>query len=70
MFISIIGGSFVSNTSGIKLGRLYILLKITSAEIIKLISPNSIINKTIFSSEKKISDENIKISFLILSLFS
>ena len=69
LFISIIGGSFVSNTSGIKLGRLYILLKITSAEIIKLISPNSIINKTIFSSEKKISDENIKISFLIFISF-
>ena len=49
--------------------RLYILLKITSAEIIKLISPNSVINKSIFSSEKKITDDNIKISFLIFISF-
>ncbi len=69
LFITIIGGSIISNTSGIKLSRLYILLKITSAEIIKLISPNSIINKTIFNSEKKITDDNIKISFLIFISF-
>ena len=41
----------------------------TSLEIIKLISPNSIINKTIFNSERKISDENVKISFLIFISF-
>ena len=69
LFICIIGGSLISNTSGIKLTRLYILLKITSAEIIKLISPNSIINKTIFNSQRKINDENIKISFLIFISF-
>ena len=59
----------ISNTSGIKLSRFYILLKITSAEIIKLISPNSIINKTIFNSNAKITDDNIKISFLIFISF-
>ena len=69
LFITIIGGSLISNTSGIKLTRLYILLKVTSAEIIKLISPNSIINKTIFNTERKINDENIKISFLIFISF-
>ncbi len=69
LFITIIGGSLVSNTSGIKLTRIYILLKITSAEIIKLISPNSIINKTIFNSDKKITDDNIRISFLIFISF-
>ena len=69
LLISIIGGSLISNTSGIKMTRFYILLKITSLEIIKLISPNSIINKTIFNSDKKISDENIKISFLIFISF-
>mgnify|MGYP005753832547 CR=1 FL=1 len=41
----------------------------TSAEILKLISPNSIINKTIFSSDKKITDDNIKISFLVFISF-
>ena len=69
LLITIIGGSLISNSSGIKLTRFYILLKITSLEIIKLISPNSIINKTIFNSDKKISDELIKISFLIFISF-
>ena len=69
LFITIIGGSLISNTSGVKLTRFYILLKIASSEIIKLISPNSIINKSIFNSEKKITDENVKISFLIFISF-
>ena len=69
LFITILGGSLISNTSGIKLARFYILIKITTSEIIKLISPNSIINKTIFNSENKITDENIKISFLIFISF-
>ena len=69
LLITIIGGSLISNTSGIKFSRFYILLKITSAEILKLISPNSIINKKIFTQENKITDENIKISFLIFISF-
>ena len=69
LLITIIGGSLISNTSGVKLTRFYILLKITSSEIIKLISPNSIINKTIFNSDRKISDDNVKISFLIFISF-
>ena len=69
LFITIIGGSLISNTSGIKLARFYILLKITSLEIIKLVSPNSVINKTIFNSDKKILDDDVKISFLIFISF-
>ena len=69
ILITAIGGSLVSNTSGIKFTRIYILLKTASSEIIKLISPNSIINKNIFNSEKKITDENVKISFLIFISF-
>ena len=69
LLITIIGGSLISNTSGIKLLRFYILLKTASAEIIKLVSPNSVINKNIFNSEKKIKNENIKISFLIFISF-
>jgi trk system potassium uptake protein TrkH len=69
LFITIIGGSLISNTSGIKLARFYILIKITSSEIIKLISPNSVVKKTIFSSEKTITDDHIKISFLIFISF-
>ena len=66
---AIIGGSLVSNTSGIKFIRLYILLKTASIEIIKLVSPNSVVNKNIFNSEKKIIDEDVKISFLIFISF-
>ena len=69
LLITMIGGSLVSNTSGIKLARIYILLKITSSEIIRLISPNSVINKTIFNSQFKITDDYIKISFLIFISF-
>jgi len=69
LLVTIVGGSLISNTSGIKLIRFYILLKISSSEILKLISPNSVINKTIFSSNRKISDENVRISFLIFISF-
>ena len=69
MLITVVGGSLISNTSGIKFMRIYILLKTASSEIIKLISPNSVINKNIFNLEKKITNENIKISFLIFISF-
>jgi len=69
ILITAVGGSLISNTSGIKFTRIYVLLKTASSEIIKLISPNSIINKNIFSSERKISDDYIKISFLIFISF-
>ena len=38
LLITIIGGSLISNTSGIKLTRFYILLKITSLEISNLLA--------------------------------
>ena len=69
ILITIIGGSIISNTSGIKFARIYILLKTASAEINKLVSPNSIVNKNIFNSDKKITNDNIKISFLIFISF-
>ena len=69
ILITAVGGSLISNTSGIKFTRIYVLLRTASSEIIKLISPNSVINKNIFNSEKKITDENIKISFLIFISF-
>ena len=67
LFITI-GGSLISNTSGIKLIRIYILLKSTTAEILKLVRPNNIISQNILF-EKKISKENAKISFLIFISF-
>tara|TARA_A100001011_G_scaffold52631_1_gene50870 strand:- start:2659 stop:4071 length:1413 start_codon:yes stop_codon:yes gene_type:complete len=69
ILITIIGGSLISNTSGIKFMRIYILIKIATVEIIKLTSPNSIINKNLFNSEKKITHDNIRVSFLIFISF-
>ena len=69
LLITMVGGSLISNTSGIKAMRLYILLKITSAEILKLISPNNILNKSFFGTKKNITDTHIKISFLIFISF-
>ncbi len=69
LLITIIGGSILSNTSGIKFARIYILFKAASLEVVKLVSPNSVTNKNIFYSEKKITDENIKISFLVFISF-
>ncbi|MBA1339201.1 MAG: trk system potassium uptake protein TrkH [Pelagibacterales bacterium] len=69
LLITILGGSIISNTSGIKFTRIYILLKTASAEIIKLVSPNSVVSRNLFDSSKKITDENVKISFLIFISF-
>ena len=69
LLITIIGGSLISNTSGIKLVRFYILIKTAVSEITKLISPNSIINTTIFDTDTKITDDYVKISFLIFISF-
>ena len=69
LFLTLIGGSILSNSSGIKLIRFYILLKTTSIEIMRLVKPNIIIKNNIFNSEKKILSEDIKISFLIFISF-
>ena len=54
LFLTIIGGSIISNTSGIKFIRIYILLKASFIEILKLAKPNNIVNQNILFSEKKI----------------
>ena len=69
ILLTIIGGSIISNTSGIKLIRIYILFKSTVGEIIRLIRPNNIINQKIFNSDKKINNEDIKIAFFIFISF-
>ena len=69
ILLTIIGGSIISNTSGIKLIRIYILFKSTGGEIIRLIRPNNIINQKIFNSDKKINNEDIKIAFFIFISF-
>ena len=69
IFITIIGGSIISNSSGIKLLRLYILFKSTVLEIFKLVSPNVIIDQRILKTEHKIDNENLSSSFFIFICF-
>ena len=69
ILLTIIGGSLISNSSGVKFARIYILLKASSAEIIKLINKKKKKKKNIFNSEKMITNDNIKISFFIFISF-
>ncbi len=67
--LTLIGGSVLSTTSGIKLLRIYILIKAFLMEIYSLVQPNVVLNNKIMFSEKKINNENIKMSFLVFILF-
>ena len=64
-----LGGSIISNTSGVKFLRIYILLKGSFIEIFKLVKPNNVVSQNILNSDKKIDDNNIKLSFLIFISF-
>jgi trk system potassium uptake protein TrkH len=69
ILLTIIGGSLLSTSSGIKYIRFYILLKISYQEIYKLVKPINIFDRNLFHSEIKIDDEDSKISFLIFISF-
>tara|TARA_Y100000590_G_scaffold469852_1_gene660162 strand:+ start:3412 stop:4833 length:1422 start_codon:yes stop_codon:yes gene_type:complete len=69
ILLTIIGGSLLSTSSGIKYVRFYILLKISYQEIYKLVKPINIFNNNLFNSETKIDDQDIKISFLVFISF-
>ena len=69
LFVSIVGGSLISNSSGIKFLRIYILVKSSLSEIFKLVRPNNITNQNILFSVKKINNQNMKISFMIFISF-
>ncbi len=69
LFLAIMGGSIISNTSGIKFLRIYILLKASLIEILSLVKPKNVVNQNILYSENKINNENIKFSFLIFISF-
>ena len=69
IILTIIGGSVLSTSSGLKFLRIYILIKGFFIEIYKLVKPNVMINTKIMFSEKKVNSENIKMSFLIFILF-
>ena len=69
LFLCVMGGSLISNSSGIKFIRIYILVKTAAAEIIKLVRPNNVFNNTIFYSDKKIDNQTINLSFLVFISF-
>ena len=69
IILTLIGGSVLSTTSGIKFLRIYILIKAFLMEMYRLVKPNVMINTKIMFSEKKINSENIKISFLVFIFF-
>jgi len=69
IFLTIIGGSIISNSSGIKFIRIYILFKSSVLEIFKLFSPNIILDQSILKTEHKINNENVNSSFLIFICF-
>ena len=69
LFLTIIGGSIISNSSGIKFLRLYILFKSSVIEIFKLVSPNTIMDQRILKTENKINNDNLNSSFLIFICF-
>ncbi len=68
IILTLLGGSVLSTTSGIKFLRIYILIKAFLVEIYRLVKPNLILNTKIMFSENKINTDNIKMSFLIFIL--
>ena len=54
LILTLIGGSVLSSTSGIKFLRIYILIKAFLVEIYRLVKPNLILNTKIMFSEKGI----------------
>ena len=69
VLLTIVGGSLISTSSGLKYIRFYILLKISYQEIYKLAKPKNIFDKNLFNPESKIDDEDFKIAFLVFILF-
>jgi len=69
LFLTIIGGSLISNSAGIKFIRIYILFKSTILELFKLVTPNIIIDQRIMITEFKINNTNLNSSFLVFICF-
>ena len=69
LFLTLIGGSVLSTTSGIKFLRIYILIKGFFMEMLRLVKPNVVTNTKIMFSDKKINNDNVKMSFLVFIFF-
>ena len=69
ILLTVIGGSLISTSSGLKYIRLYILFKISYQEINKMVKPKNIFNQNLFHSKIKIDDQDSKIAFLVFISF-
>ena len=69
ILLTIIGGSLISTSSGLKYIRIYILLKTSYQEMYRLVKPKNIFNRNLFNSDSKINDEDSKIAFLVFITF-
>ncbi len=69
ILLTLIGGSLISVSSGFKYVRFYILLKTSYQEIYRLVKPLNIIDKNLFNNDSKISDQDVKIAFLVFISF-
>ena len=69
ILLTIIGGSVVSTSSGIKYVRFYILLKTSYQEIYRLVKPIYIFNKNLFNTETNFDENDSKTAFLVFILF-
>ncbi len=69
IFLTMLGGSLISTSSGFKYTRIYILLKTSYQEIYRLVKPINVIDKNLYNSEIKINDDDVKIAFLVFIFF-
>ena len=69
VLLTVVGGSLISTSSGLKYTRIYILLKVSYQEIYRLVKPINVIDKNLYNSEAKIDDQDVKIAFLVFLLF-
>ena len=69
ILLTIMGGSLISTSSGVKYVRFYILLKVSYQEIYKLAKPINIFDKNLFNTESKINNDDTKIAFLVFVSF-
>ncbi len=69
ILLTIVGGSLISVSSGFKYIRFYILLKVSYQEIYRLVKPMNIFDKNLFKTGSKISDDDLKIAFLVFISF-
>ena len=69
ILLTMVGGSLISTSSGFKYIRIYILLKTSYQEILRIVKPLNIIDKNLFNRETKIGDHDIRIAFLVFISF-